>query len=799
MPREDPLSMPLLPELLRSALLPRFQGQPRHDGTRLWSAAGTGTRAAAMACLLLTFAGFAWLATVALQRPPSFDGGMNLQVAESLAQGEGYRRPYGGAEAFPPEIQTNAPYLLPAAAVFRLFGTGLAQAQVVNLLYLAGLMAVAGLLLARRFGPLAGAAGAAMMLVTPGITDYGLGGYGEIPALFWALLALERFPWSAPDEHRGRVLFAGTCLGLALCTKTILLPCVAVFGATLAIPLLAGPGRKPERLEPLATLALGFLLPLVAMELWRLGVLRGDYIAWWRDNLSAVGSQAGVSATAADSMLDRLLRRFVVLSYSNRLAPTLTWVWLLPPLGLGCWCLARPGALRRHLVLAGLLATIGLYFAWWLLVTPEAKAWHRRILIGCLLLGVAWVYVAAWCIEHWRGSSRWLGWARFLPALALAWFMLHFARYDLRTSLDRSVGAGVPRAVALLRELPARDEYAIGWYSAPTLSLLSGRPFQDFNDLLIGDRDRSQPVYLVVDFEAARVNAARQVLATYEAEPLLPETDGTQVYRLHLDRPRLDGRPAARLPTRVGLGTADAPTTGFYRDDSVQGQWMSSQGFVRLRYEGGDTLVVALYTPPFDLYGAHAAPALRASIDGCPIGTHALRHPDVSVVALPIPSACRPANGAPVTVRLDSNVLIGAPTMRDDRALSYVVSQVGITGPCSGRVACQRALEAASPTAAEQPAASWPARLVAKPNPVDGCQPGPYQVTVSWDTRAARTGGVQIWVSAPGEPRKLWLGSGDARGAQATGPWVRDRTQFDLVGVHGELLGRDTVLASCTD
>lgn len=758
-----------------------------------------GVNFAVLACLLLTVAGFAWLTSVALHRPPSFDGGMNLQVAQSLAHGEGYRRPYGEAGAFPPEIQTSAPYLLPAAAVFRLFGTGIAQAQLVNLIYLAGLMLVAGLLLARRFGPLAGVAGAAMVLATPGVTDYGLGGYGEIPALFWALLALVSFPWHA-SRNRLRIFLAGACLGLALCTKTILLPCIAVFGGVFAIDLLTAAGQsKRERARLLGTLALGALLPLVAMEIWRLDLLGHDYYTWWRHNLSAIGSQAGVAAPDTGGPVDRLLRRFFVLSYSNRLAPPLTWVWLLAPLVLGAALLARTKLPRPDLVFICLMSVIALYFSWWLLVTPEAKVWHRRILIGCLLLGTAWVYVSAWCIE-WGVKRQWpLAWARYLPALVLAWFVLHFARYDLRTSLNRTVGEGVPRAVAMLRQLPQQDEYGIGWYSSPALSLLSGRRFLDFNDVVLERRDPRRPAYLVVDFEAARANAQRQVLATYDAQPLLPETDGTQIYRLHLDRPRLDPRPAAELPTRVSLAMPDAPVRGFYRDDSVQGQWMSSQGFVRLRYEGGDTLVASLYAPSFALYGAQAAPGLSAWINGCPIGTRALRHQDTSVISFRIPTECLPAVGSAATVRLNSNSLLAIPAIQDDRALSFVISQVGITDSCSGKEECNRALQAPSHPLSTQSNVQWPGQLVARPNPVDGCHPGPYQVTVSWDTRGAVAPGLQIWVSAPGEPRKLWLASGDARGTQTTGPWVRDRTQFDLVGPHGKLIGREIVAVSCND
>jgi len=55
----------------------------------------------------------------------SFDGAMNLEAARSLVEGHGYRRMYADHEAFSHAVQTRAPYILPAAAVFAAFGVGL--------------------------------------------------------------------------------------------------------------------------------------------------------------------------------------------------------------------------------------------------------------------------------------------------------------------------------------------------------------------------------------------------------------------------------------------------------------------------------------------------------------------------------------------------------------------------------------------------------------------------------------------------------------------------------------------------
>src|SRR5207342_1554288 len=97
------------------------------------------TMAVNAAALALLAAVLVILAVAAFNRPVTFDGAMNLQVSQALADGQGYVRDYDGVRPFPREIQTNVPFVLPSALVFRAFGIGLAQSQAVNFAYLAAL------------------------------------------------------------------------------------------------------------------------------------------------------------------------------------------------------------------------------------------------------------------------------------------------------------------------------------------------------------------------------------------------------------------------------------------------------------------------------------------------------------------------------------------------------------------------------------------------------------------------------------------------------------------------------------
>src|SRR5579875_1188721 len=140
---------------------------------------------------------FARSARIATGNPPSFDGAMNLQVAASLAKGDGYRRDYAEHPIFPHEIQTGPPYILPAAAVFKLWGVGIPQAEVVNLVYLALLLAITCWLIAPMGGwPLA-LFGACTVVTVPGVHLFGFMALGK----YRPSLGDWRQPWCISTEE----------------------------------------------------------------------------------------------------------------------------------------------------------------------------------------------------------------------------------------------------------------------------------------------------------------------------------------------------------------------------------------------------------------------------------------------------------------------------------------------------------------------------------------------------------------------------------------------------------------------
>src|SRR3546814_15601869 len=77
---------------------------------------------------------------------------MNLQLAKNFAIGNGYAREYHGLRFFPHEIQTNIPFVVPAALLFSIFNVTIPTAQIINLLYIFILCSVFFLYVKNKLG-----------------------------------------------------------------------------------------------------------------------------------------------------------------------------------------------------------------------------------------------------------------------------------------------------------------------------------------------------------------------------------------------------------------------------------------------------------------------------------------------------------------------------------------------------------------------------------------------------------------------------------------------------------------------
>ncbi len=135
---------------------------------------------------------------LAARWPLSFDGAMNMQVAQSLAEDGEYSRAYRG-ETFPGEIQTSSYFLVIAAAAIKLFGATTLSFQASNLVFVALLLTAVSFVLPRSRLAVLLVPGA-VFFATPGLLSYSLGGYGEGAVAALSLCAIGLLAHAATTE-----------------------------------------------------------------------------------------------------------------------------------------------------------------------------------------------------------------------------------------------------------------------------------------------------------------------------------------------------------------------------------------------------------------------------------------------------------------------------------------------------------------------------------------------------------------------------------------------------------------------
>jgi len=619
-------------------------------------------------------------------QPVSFDGAMNLEVARSLAEGHGYRRLFGDHTGFSHEIQTRAPYILPAAGVFAAFGVGLWQAQVVNLAYVAAFALLAFLLLRRWTSWRWGLVAVAVVLATPGIEDVGLNGYGEIPAAAWwlgSLLVLYRPHDTQPVSWR-RSLAAGILIGIAIVTKTVLLIGLA---ATLAAFVIEHRRRNVgwQALAALVgALGVGVFLPLLLHEAARTVSLGGvsGWIAWFGEEWQSINMQAGTAAGFTDSPAPhaRVFTHFRMLAQAIGVPRGLLLTWI----AASVWLLVAALRRQRHSGISPVLQTFAFfaltYFVWWLAVTPTQKAWYRRVFDGVLALELLLVATGA---TLWLQRARSTGLARVLQVIA-AGIVVVLQGSLVRSSLaaDRWPVSGttqlVEKDLAMIASLPSDASlYGIGWYSNPVVALYSGRSTEDVADALPAQLESGRAAFLLIDPLAHDAGVDRYWLQRYASESVY-ESDDLRVRRFSTPVVRdpfdATGADPAALQAYADFMRADyVYTFGFQDRESDGWRWASASVDLLLRYRDEDTFAIDAYLVAPDQYRSGSRIGITVWIDDCRLG--AVNGDRAGPMQWTLPMATCPLDSGHIAhVRVLSDNIIAS---RDDRQMSFVARGLG--------------------------------------------------------------------------------------------------------------------------
>lgn len=625
---------------------------------------------------------FVAIAMDVADRPVSFDGAMNLEVALNLARGDGYVRDYGAERPFPAEIQTNLPFLLPAGLLMNLLGPSLLSAQLAGLLYLAGVAALCLRLLPP--GGLAPVSAVLAVLATPLLLASGVNGYGEIPGLFWWLLGTLLVYRNRPAT----MISGAACMALACLTKTVMLLPAACTFAVWGLDRLARDRMRVRRsLGPGLLLIAGFALPLAAFEAYRFASLGSwdAYQAWWQYQGEQIFRQAGVTGTgdAPRPLPVKIAEHFRILSSHLGLPAPLAAVWLCAP-ALAAVASPLERDRNRRLVLLALVLTAGAYFLWWLAMTPTEKTWHRRILNGIVLVQILWIWTAALA---WRSvpSDR----SRIPLGVATALLAVWIGTGLWRNTIDRPGIARVEAYRTMIDSVRALPEDALllteGWYSAPGLALYSGRKFTDANRIPLARLREHDRVFAIRDAPAIAQGALREVMALYPAQRIATGA-GVEIWELDSFHPQpwlSAPDPAAALRARVEPRAQAYPWMAGVSPDHwarTRAELYLSAPFPPLAVE------LAVYTPPRAyLYGESIG--FRVRMDGCPVGS--VRRPlgRLQTFRLPIPDGCRVSANAPVHLVISTDNVLDLPFPEDPRQLSYVLVSVALLGSGNGPLA----------------------------------------------------------------------------------------------------------------
>ncbi len=245
---------------------------------------------------------------------PWFDNGVNLGLAKTYVEDGVYSLRLSQdqyIESRPLFISTNYPLIGFVILSFKLFGVGLWQAQIIMILFLLGFLWASAKLIKETYGtkfvlPM-------LALVVTFLPFYGnglSGGLGEVPGLFYLLLALIFFK----KEKNWQIFLAGLFFGLAASTKVFYLVILGALGFSEIIRAIY---YKKLFIKRWLYLAFGAALPLLVWlrTLLPEGFVSQDLQQIWQyySNPYNVGTEEKIALS--NFILDSTLLHFTILTF----------------------------------------------------------------------------------------------------------------------------------------------------------------------------------------------------------------------------------------------------------------------------------------------------------------------------------------------------------------------------------------------------------------------------------------------------------------------------------------------------
>lgn len=307
-------------------------------------------------------------------------------VAKNLAWGFGYSVSISflnpadfTLKPFDVSITTGPALILPVSGAIRILGNRFWVPGVVQITIWTVLLVAVW----RALGSVASRSRVAIVGVLFVLVGYAVSPYhfeqwnamlGEVPAALAVLLGVTI--WAAHPRSSRHLFIGATLCSLAVLTKLVAAIYAAMFLTAAVLVGLSGPGAPMRLWQLLRPLLLGFLLPILAFEVWKAAALGEEYLAQLRA-FRQFSLDYGTSPVAFS--LAEIGTRLT--TFSTRFGVSLPGLLIFATFGGSlAWRTGSPAFRRLYLVL---LAGVVVHSAYWL---GLSLGWPRHLFIGVIVL-----------------------------------------------------------------------------------------------------------------------------------------------------------------------------------------------------------------------------------------------------------------------------------------------------------------------------------------------------------------------------------------------------------------------------
>lgn len=416
-----------------------------------------------------------------------FDEAFNLQIPKQFALGMGYSTFDG--ELFDPQITTGFPVLLPIAFMFKVFGVGLLKARVVMVGYLAFFLILSYILIYRWYGKLAASIGLIYPVLIDRFPSTALTVLGELPGAVFLLASILFLDL--------RLFFlAGLALSLSIQTKLIYVFGLAAAGVFFLVELIQHRHDRvvvKKTLSQIAVFVIGFLLPFLAWEIYRIIALgpQGyqaniDKIIW----LFNYQNTTGITVTRA-TISERLSTISAIFMQEPLVGGVLAALAILNPIVQIYICREKNSRVAAAQLCMPVFCT--LYFFWWLFMKNDG--WLRHIYPALLVLALLssvliaqWVQAAIRLIRE-QGSERTT--QNMFYGFGILFILLSFGILISNTSANQIIAdiqfsnfKTQNEFASVVREMDSKGNLFVyfNWFQSPEVSFMSGVKFYDMSN-----------------------------------------------------------------------------------------------------------------------------------------------------------------------------------------------------------------------------------------------------------------------------------------------------------------------------